>query len=653
MIKENKPVKKNILVCDLRIKNAELEAALKQAQQLCIQKEKKSIEYIYHIGQFKSNVSYRLFSKLFNLFKSNKSLVNFRQEETLQDTNIAYLNWLSLYEIIDDTVRKKIKAHILTFDKNIKFTLIIDCRESNYVDLMKSLKSFVCQIYNNLEIILCVEENKLKDLEIMVASAVDEGLAIKYITLSIDDSFKDLLLYAESESAGDFVSFFCVGAKLHETALYEFVAEINLYQETDAVYADEDEFDNLGGRCAPYFKTDWNLELFLAQNYLGNFYFIRAQKLFSVCSSLKKGEDLEAANFRALLSLARKNIRHIPAVLYHFPTSMHIHNRTRRTPALAEEYFLNSNVKAQVARLPENSEWLEVKRVLSDHIPLVTVIIPTRNRPDLLRVSLRGVLAETEYKNIEVIIVDHENDHPEVLEIFKTYLNDDRVTIMPYKGEFNHSAMNNRASEIAQGEILLFLNDDVEVIEPTWLYQIVSQFTEPNRGVVGARLLYPSGEIQHAGIVLGLGGVAGHGHVGLMPDDKNSFGRCQLAREVSAVTGACMAIERDLFEEVGGFSETYLKRTFNDVDLCLKVLLKGRVNIFNPRATLIHHESATGGADIDFKQFMRLQQEISCMLDTWGLLQNDPYYNVNLSLNMPSFSLSSPPRRIAPWNLSY
>jgi GT2 family glycosyltransferase len=282
----------------------------------------------------------------------------------------------------------------------------------------------------------------------------------------------------------------------------------------------------------------------------------------------------------------------------------------------------------------------------------VTIIIPTRNRPDLLNVSLRGVLSETSYKNIEVIIVDHENDHPGVLEIFRRYIQDARVTVLPYSGVFDHSNMNNRASYIARGDILLFLNDDIEVIEPDWLTHMVAQFAQKDRGVVGARLLYPDRRIQHAGVILGFGGVAGHGAVGLGAEDAGYYGRLKLSCEVSALTGACMAMSRELFEEVGGFSARHLQRTFNDVDLCLKARTKGKVNIYTPLATLIHHESATDGGDVKLKQYKRLQGEVGYMLETWGLMRSDPYYNVNLALEGESFSLAFPPRRVAPWQAS-
>jgi GT2 family glycosyltransferase len=470
----------------------------------------------------------------------------------------------------------------------------------------------------------------------------------KLIPLPALSTKKELFLKASNEITGNFVAVIRAGDRLHQTALYECAAEIDLYPQTQALYTDEDALDAFGDRVEPCFKPDWNVELFLGQNYVGGFCFISRER-FCAFTAKNHIETLEAVNFYALLDAPRETVRHIPAVLYHRHVSQQKDVWTGRSQALAQSYLDAQGIKAETGVLAAHPYWIEVRRKALDPSPLVTIIIPTRNRPDLLSVCLRGVLNETHYKNVEVIIVDHENDHPQVFEIFKSYLNDARVTVLPYRGVFDHSDMNNRAAQIARGDILLFLNDDIEVIEPGWLTHMVAQFAQVDRGVVGARLLYPSRRIQHAGVVLGLGGVAGHGFVGLDADDAGYYGRLKIACEVSALTGACMAMRRALFEEVGGFSARHLQRTFNDVDLCLKARARGKVNIYTPLATLIHHESATDGGDVKLKQFKRLQGEVGYMLETWGLMRSDPYYNVNLALEGESFSLAFPPRRVAPW----
>ena len=636
----------------LRAENRALRVALRQAEDFCVYKEQKSIEYIFHISQFKSRLINRIedgFSKLFHRTKKDggKELKNSETHEEM-----LYADWLRRFDIITVAERKKIDLHISQIARKAKFTFILDCRGIEISLLLRTLESFCSQIYHNFEILLCGEESRQEQIQLRLDEFVTLRDNLKFLSVALDAKFKDLLLSAAGVISGDYIAVLQPGDRLHERMLYEFLAEIDFYPNAQALYSDEDEIDDAGRRRAPCFKTDWNLELFLGQNYIGSLC-VLTRKLFEEATrKLKDKDNLEALNFYALIGLPREAIRHLPVILYHHSNKADVFCWMHRTEDLMRDFLLSQDLNVEVSALIAHPDWLEVRRACLEPLPLVTIIIPTRNRPDLLGVCLCGVLNETNYKNIEIIIVDHENTHPDVLKIFKSYEGDSRVRVMPYQGIFDHSDMNNRAAELARGDILLFLNDDIEVIQPQWLDEIVAQFVLPDRGVVGARLLYPSHRIQHAGVILGFGGVAGHGHVGLDADDEGYFGRISVASEVSALTGACMAMQRSLFEEVGGFSARHLQRTFNDVDLCLKARAKGRVNIYTPLATLIHHESATDGGDVKLQQYKRLQGEVGYMLETWGLMRADPYYNVNLALEGKSFTLAFPPRRVPPWEVA-
>ena len=630
----------------LRTENAHLRIALRQAQDFCVEKEKKSIEYIFHLGQYKSRLTSRLNAWL-SLFFNAPRESDKTQVSTLEDEDALYADWLAQFEQLDAETHRKISKHIQLFLEPARFTLILDCRNAEASEIERSLTSLDNQIYQNFDLLLCGREETLLPLTRQRATA--SGDTRKIIPLSSSACERELLEALASEILCDYVALFAAGDQLHATALYEFAAEIDLSPQAQALYADEDLCDETQKRRAPFFKPDWNRELFLGQNYTGALCFIEHSKFSALIRQKQKIATIEALHFYALLGSPREAVRHIPAALYHRRASQCGVAWTRRSQALTQQYLDASGVRGEAGALADHPEWVAVRRGALDPAPLVTIIIPTRNRPDLLSVSLRGVLSETDYKNIEVIIVDHENDHPEVIEIFKAYANDARVTVLPYSGVFDHSDMNNRAATLARGEILLFLNDDIEVIEPDWLTHMIAQFALTDRGVVGARLLYPDRRIQHAGVILGLGGVAGHGSVKLAADAAGYYGRLKIACEVSALTGACMAMRRALFEEVGGFSARHLQRTFNDVDLCLKARAKGKVNIYTPLATLVHHESATDGGDVQLKHYKRLQGEVGYMLETWGLMRSDPYYNVNLSLEGKSFALAFPPRRVAPW----
>jgi GT2 family glycosyltransferase len=278
------------------------------------------------------------------------------------------------------------------------------------------------------------------------------------------------------------------------------------------------------------------------------------------------------------------------------------------------------------------------------------LIVPTRNGAHLLRPCLDGIFHRTNYNNFEIIIIDHASDEPETIELLQEAARDPRVRIMPYQGEFNYSDMNNKAVALARGELIAFINNDIDVIDPDWLTEMVSLAVRPEYGAVGAKLLYPDGSVQHAGVILGIGGVAGHFHVYADNDDPGYYSRLQLTSNVSAVTAACMVVKKSIFEEVGGLNAVDLKVAFNDVDLSLRIAARGYLNVWTPFALLYHHESPSRGRDLDPVNAARFEQECRYMKKTWSeTLKRDPFYNVNFSLARPNCDLNTPSRRVRPW----
>lgn len=632
----------------LEAENASLRIKLNQAQDLCVAKEKKNIEYIYHINRLKINLCNKITQLISVVYSFFFAQDNINKEKKLNASREEYLSWLAKFEVISTEEREKINTHIARFSVQRKFSIIILGYESGVSDIMKSVQSLQNQIYPNWDVYVIGDEAIIQEAREKLSINPKILQRATFIEGTDFDSVRQILSVTNFKLLADYVGLINPGDILSEFALYEFAAQIELYPNLEALYCDEDSLSSDGERQSPCFKTDWNLELFLAQNYTGNLCLFSKALFTHTLSQLNPGSRDEALSFRALTSLDRENIGHIAKVLYHRQYSSNSPNWMSRSGELVSKYLSQKGVSAELATT-ENNCWIKIHYALPAKPPLVTIIVPTRNRPDLLSKCLMGVLENTEYKNIEFLIIDHQNDHPGFFEIASRYESDTRVRILPYFGEFDHSDMNNKAAEKAQGDVLLFLNDDIEVIEPNWLSEIITQLALPDRGVVGARLLYPDKRIQHAGVVLGFGGVAGHGHLGLNANAEGYFGRLIVASEVSGLTGACMAINRQLFEEIGGFSAKHLARTFNDVDLCLKARERGKINIYTPLATLIHHESASLGGDLKLHQYKRLQREVGYMLEHWGLMQQDPYYNVNLSLEGETYALSFPPRRVAPW----
>jgi GT2 family glycosyltransferase len=314
------------------------------------------------------------------------------------------------------------------------------------------------------------------------------------------------------------------------------------------------------------------------------------------------------------------------------------------------DYFETVGREAEVDAHPILPHWDFVKFAKPAPEPLVTIIIPTRNRADLLSTCVNGILHRTTYQAIEIIIIDHESTEPETLELLGELARDARVKIVNYQGPFNYSDMNNKAAGEAKGEFICLLNNDIDVIESDWLSEMVALAADPANGAIGAKLLYPDGRVQHAGVGLGFGGVAGHLHIFAASTDMGYYGRLMLRSNVSVVTGACLLVRKTIFDEVGGLDATNLKVAFNDVDFCLKVREHGYRNIWTPHALLLHHESPSRGSDETPENAPRFSKEHGWMIKKWGdKLNRDPFFNLNLSLDSPNFDLAFPPRRAKPW----
>lgn len=372
----------------------------------------------------------------------------------------------------------------------------------------------------------------------------------------------------------------------------------------NVVYADEDQMDRWGRYLRPHFKPDWNPELFKHFDFLTGSCIVAANKadLLSIGHSDGWAQKLVAQ------SAGRGQVRHLAELLHH--------RRSRPLPHIA----------AQPLRLLEE-------------LPSISIIVPTRNRVDLLRTCLDG-LAATDYPKIEIIVVDNDSDEPETL----AYLDEIQahgMTVMRHPGPFNYSAMNNRAAAAASGDLLCLLNNDIEIKEPNWLATLATQAVRDEVGAVGAQLLYPDGRIQHAGVVIGVGNAAGHAHRYLRPEDAGYFRRHALPQFISAVTAACLVVQKSRFQAVGGLDEKNFPVAFNDVDFCLRLNQQGWQSFYEPRAVLIHHESVSRGFDRDPVGAARFAGELAALQRKWGTDRIvDPYHHRHLSRAAEHFAVA-------------
>jgi GT2 family glycosyltransferase len=282
--------------------------------------------------------------------------------------------------------------------------------------------------------------------------------------------------------------------------------------------------------------------------------------------------------------------------------------------------------------------------------PLVSLVIGTRDKDDLLRQIVAGVLDRTDYETVEIIIVDNQSSSPSTLAYLDKISADPRVTVLSFDAPFNFSAINNLGVRAARGTIVGLLNNDLKVIASDWLREMVSQALRPEIGAVGAKLLFPNDTIQHGGIILGVGGVAGHAHKYLPRDSNGYIHRAVLCQNFSAVTGACMVLRKEVFDEVGGFNELDLPVAYNDVDLCLRIRKKGYRILWTPYAELYHLESASRGPDDSPENELRYNTERDYVFRTWGReIIHDAHYNPNLTIAAEDFSLAVPPRTVSKW----
>ena len=361
------------------------------------------------------------------------------------------------------------------------------------------------------------------------------------------------------------------------------------------LYADDDQLDRWGRRTDPHFKPDWNGELFRHFDYLTGSCILRGKQ-----ESLRFASD--TADWAARLvehATQAGDVRHVRRVLHH---------RHLRAPA-------------PVAVQPA---------ALSGDMPSVTIIIPTRNRVDLLRTCWEGV-ASTAYPRLDVIVIDNGSDDRETLD-YLAALETSHIRVMRHPGPFNYSTINNRAARDAQGQLLCLLNNDIEVTSPDWLAIMAMQAIRDDVGAVGAQLLYPDGRIQHAGVIIGVGNAAGHAHRFVQPEEEGYFRRHRLPQFASAVTGACLVVDRERFLAVGGLDERNFAVAYNDVDLCLRLNQRGWQSLYEPRAVLIHHESVSRGLDLDPVGAARYAGELAALKRIWKTDEIvDPFHHPHLS----------------------
>lgn len=558
----------------------------------------------------------------------------------------SYPNWLARNEVLDI---EAMTQEIATFHYQPKISIAMPVYNVEEKWLRLCIDSILNQVYTNWE--LCMADDASTDPNVKKIlteyQQLDERIWVVFREQNghISEATNSALAIA----TGEFVALLDNDDELAINAFYEVVKVLNENPELDLIYSDEDKIDMDGNRSDPAFKPDWSPDLLLGTNYISHLGVYRRSILEEI-GGFRKGyegsQDYDLV-LRFTEKTTKERIKHIPKVLYYWrmlPTSTAVDQGSKGYAFEAglravQDALVRRGINGHATHGAANGLYDVYYDIESEK--LVSIIIPTKNGYKDVQRCVSSIIEKTTYQNYEIIMADNGSTDPKMHELYAEFEQQlpGRFFVESIDIPFNFSTINNRAAKKAHGEYLLFLNNDTEVITENWLTLMVSFAQQERIGCVGAKLLYPNNTVQHAGVILGLGGVAGHGHYGYPHGDLGYFGRLAINVNYSAVTAACLLMKKADFDAVGGFEEAFTV-AFNDVDLCLKVQALGRDNVWLHEAELYHFESQTRGYDDKGKKKKRFEQEKVMMEEKWGpLIENDPFYNPNLTRDIPNFSL--------------
>jgi len=606
-------------------------------------------------------MAYRVFNTFNCVSKKQRNLVGLTTWKCITNITEAYKissefrwkvserDWLAInhQNYIND--KSNFLSEIDRFALTPQFYILLNEYMGDDQGLLNSLNSLNNQFYKYFTCIILSHSSSKKNLAKL--NMLIEHIGYQSVAIAKNARGPWLKKFNESiNNRNHWVIFMSSGESLPPHSLYRFAKEINMNINLDVIYSDDAIQLAPSTFESPRFKPDFSIEHIHSTNFIGNAIILNGRLVHEA-----DGISLESIqhNFFELLLRSidktknkSKRVHHLPSVLFYRSA----HNQAL-TESQKELNWYKKSIKSHLARnkiaanvITTHKNCFRVIYKLPSTLPLVSIIIPTRNCLQLLKQSVSSILKNTSYRNYELLIIDHESMDPEVIEYFKEISKLPNIKIMGFKGPFNFSAMNNRAEQQSTGEIICLLNNDTEVISSDWLDEMVGHLLQDKVGVVGAKLLYPNNLVQHAGDTVGPGGCANHLHSLIARDDPGYCNRAIVAQELSAVTAACLITWRKIYQDLGGFNEKRLKVAFNDVDYCLRVREAGYKVVWTPHAELYHHESMTRGKDLSLRKKWYAYREVKYMRKKWvHIMHNDPYYNINFTYENANFQLSHYP----------
>jgi GT2 family glycosyltransferase len=571
-----------------------------------------------------------------------------------------YRRWVQTYDTLSEADRAAIRQHIDRLTYQPLISVVMPTYNTPEKWLRLAIESVRKQLYPYWELCIAddasskpqvrrvLEEYRAQDPRISVVFREQNG----HISIASNSGI--------AVARGEFVAFLDHDDELSEHALYMVADELNALPQVDILYSDEDKIDGKCQRYDPYFKPDWNPDLFQCQNFVSHLGVYRTRRVREVGgfrAGYEGSQDWDLA-MRISEQIPASHIRHIPHVLYHWRAiagSTALDLEQKDYVKAAQVRLLTSHFRRigiDVTILPTVTPHWRVRYPLSQSPPLVTLILPERGRFERFRHCIESIQQKTSYPRYEVLVVSEQVEDARLREYVSQLARERRVTVLCSEAPGNEAAMWNWAVRHAHGEVVGLLSSGLEVISPDWLEEMVSHALRPEIGAVGAMLYSLHDTIQQAGLIVGLGevGIEGHAYAGKPRGHTGDKGRAMLTQNLSAVSAACLVLRRELFHEVSGLDEEHLPVVFYDIDLCLRIRALGYRNLWTPYAELYHDESASQEQEETLERRAQVKAAAEYLQQRWGaLLAHDPAYNPNLALGRESFRLAFPPRVEKPW----
>lgn len=568
-----------------------------------------------------------------------------RLHERFEPEEVPYGPWYEQYIPTREELEKQRKKK---WNYGPKISIIVPAYKTPEAFLRQMMDSLLAQTYANWE--LCIANASPEDasMEYVLKEYAKKDSRILWKKLEENKGIAENTNEAFAMATGAFMGLLDHDDLLAPNALYEVAKALETEPDIDVLYTDEDKVrgDEVLEHFQPHLKPDFNIDLLRSNNYICHFFVVRKSLLEKTGGFRREYDGAQDYDFIFRCTQAAGKIHHIPEILYHWRT----HQSSTADNPESKLYAFEAGKRAIEENLRQNGligevshtkdyGFYRVKYTVQGE-PLVSIIIPNKDAKEDLEKCIQSILEKSSYTNYEILIVENNSTGEEIFSYYKELSENSRIRLLRWKREFNYSAINNYGAKKAKGDYLLFLNNDTEVISPDWIEEMLGFCQRPDTGIVGARLYFGNNTVQHAGTVIGIGGIAGHMFTDMPRERSGYMHKAAIIQDLSAVTAACMMVKRQVFDEVQGFEEQ-LSVAFNDVDFCLRVREKQYLVVYDPYVELYHYESKSRGAEDSKEKVRRFQSEIEFMRCRWETLlkKGDPYYNKNLSLVKWNYSL--------------